>query len=190
MSVFDNPLQWERVTKLDAAKRQLDCALKLWFEDGDIVSIHTLVGAAYHIANDIHKKRGGKDILFNPDIVAEDYKEEFRKALRKDFMFFKHADRDADSDTMFPPFITLLFVFVAIETLRSIQNGKMTAMQMAFTFWVVVFAPDLISDNDMEALFDSRPVEYQTFVRGLKKREFLEHALDGFAQHAESPSKT
>ena len=41
----DNDLQKLHVTKLDAARRQLETAITLWFHDGDPVSIHTLAAA-------------------------------------------------------------------------------------------------------------------------------------------------
>jgi hypothetical protein len=36
-----------RITSLEAAQRQLDVALTLWFGDGDEVAIHTLAGSAH-----------------------------------------------------------------------------------------------------------------------------------------------
>jgi hypothetical protein len=45
------------VKKLDAAKRQLQIAIRPWFEDADPVSIHTLAFAAYEIAHVVSKKR-------------------------------------------------------------------------------------------------------------------------------------
>ena len=45
-----------RVSKLDAARRQLDCAIELWFAGKDEVSIHTLAAAAHQIISDINKK--------------------------------------------------------------------------------------------------------------------------------------
>jgi hypothetical protein len=35
-----------RISKLDAAERQIDTAIRLYFEDGDLVSIHKLSAAA------------------------------------------------------------------------------------------------------------------------------------------------
>ena len=45
------------VTKLDAARRQLRTAIRLWFNDGDLVAIHTLAFAAYEIIHVVSKKR-------------------------------------------------------------------------------------------------------------------------------------
>lgn len=48
-----------RLSKLDAARRQLETATKLYFEHGDEVSIHTLAAAAYSVIRDINEHRGG-----------------------------------------------------------------------------------------------------------------------------------
>jgi hypothetical protein len=45
-----------RVTKQDAAKRQLETAIGLWFSEGDEVSTHTLATSALKVLHDV----GGK----------------------------------------------------------------------------------------------------------------------------------
>ena len=52
-----------RVSKLDAARRQPDAAIKLWFADGDEVSVHTLAAAAHQTIHDINQKKGGGELL-------------------------------------------------------------------------------------------------------------------------------
>jgi hypothetical protein len=52
-----------KVSKTDAAKRQLDTAIRLWLDEGDSVSIHTLAAAAHQIVHDLGKKRGVTDML-------------------------------------------------------------------------------------------------------------------------------
>ncbi len=46
------------ISKLDAAKRQLDTAIRLYFCDGDPVSIHTLAAASYNILRDVTEQIG------------------------------------------------------------------------------------------------------------------------------------
>jgi len=35
------------ITKRDAAQRQIDAAIRLYFDEGEELAIHTLVGAAH-----------------------------------------------------------------------------------------------------------------------------------------------
>jgi len=39
-----------KISKLDAAKRQLETAIRLYFNEADPVSVHTLAGAAHTIS--------------------------------------------------------------------------------------------------------------------------------------------
>ncbi len=49
-----------RVTKLDCAKRQIETAIMLFFENHDPVSAHTLTGAAYEILRGLNFKAKGE----------------------------------------------------------------------------------------------------------------------------------
>jgi hypothetical protein len=52
----------ERITKLDAAIRQLDTAITLWFTEADTISIHTLACSAHQIIHDINQQKGHRDL--------------------------------------------------------------------------------------------------------------------------------
>jgi hypothetical protein len=54
------------ITKLDAARRQLETAITLWFHDADPISVHTLVMAAHGILKAINKKLGGAPMFGDP----------------------------------------------------------------------------------------------------------------------------
>ena len=51
------------ISMLDAARRQLDTAIELWFRDSDPVSIHTLISVAYEILHDVNRARGNPDAI-------------------------------------------------------------------------------------------------------------------------------
>ncbi len=46
------------ISKVDAARRQLDTSLKLYFQNQDAISIHTLASAAQNILQDLSKRKG------------------------------------------------------------------------------------------------------------------------------------
>lgn len=52
-----------KVSKLDAAKRQLETVIRLYFAGRDPVSIHTLTAAAYNIVHDITANRGAEPMI-------------------------------------------------------------------------------------------------------------------------------
>lgn len=49
----------EQITKIAAAQRQLDAAIRIFFQREDELAIHTLVAAAFQVLRDITKARGG-----------------------------------------------------------------------------------------------------------------------------------
>jgi hypothetical protein len=55
-------MESEKISKIEAACRQLNTAIKLWFADGDLVSIHTLACSAHQIVHDINRQKGGREM--------------------------------------------------------------------------------------------------------------------------------
>ncbi len=100
-----NESQRIRVSKLDAARRQLDCAIELWFTEKDDVSTHTLAAAAHQIIYDINKKKGGQELLFDSTVIKDERRSEFVALIKKNMNFFKHADQDPEGITEFVPLV-------------------------------------------------------------------------------------
>jgi hypothetical protein len=50
------------VTKLAAAQRQLDAAIRMTLQDEDELGVHTLAAAAYRILRDLKQKRGRSEL--------------------------------------------------------------------------------------------------------------------------------
>lgn len=83
------------VTKLDAARRQLETAIWLLFENADAVSVYTLTFAAFGILKDVGKHRKvGRVLEVADEIAASTPKNEFWNAFNKTGNFFKHANKD------------------------------------------------------------------------------------------------
>jgi hypothetical protein len=85
-----------RISKLDAARRQLETAINLFFYERDIVSIHTLSAAAFNIVSDIANRKD-VDKKTVRGIVIEQIKADRKKfllgKLREAENFFKHESR-------------------------------------------------------------------------------------------------
>jgi hypothetical protein len=43
-----------QISKIEAARRQLDCAIRLYIADDDALSVHTLSRAAFRLLYDIY----------------------------------------------------------------------------------------------------------------------------------------
>jgi hypothetical protein len=159
------------VTKLDAVRRQLNTAIRLWFEDADPVSIHTLASAAHDILHQLFKKRGLTGLLFDADIVVPEYRREWIEAITKHYNFFKHGRKDADKTIELRPGVNEFLLIFQIRALR--QMGEtLTFFEQAFMQWYFINRPEFL----IEGAYKGRDIEAFAQIRTLTKQEFLYHA--------------
>ena len=79
----------ENICKRDAADRQLDVAIKLWFNGEDPIAIHTLACSAYQIVHDLCPE---EELLYRSLVFKEEYRKKAISHLKSSYNFFKHAD--------------------------------------------------------------------------------------------------
>ncbi|MFH1597020.1 MAG: hypothetical protein ABIG94_11760 [Pseudomonadota bacterium] len=94
------------ISKQEAARRQLETAIYLYFHEGDPVSIHTLTAAAYNILRDVSVKRGNLPMLVKGyflQCIKPGHEKEVRDKINEAENFFKHANRDTDGILTFNP---------------------------------------------------------------------------------------
>ena len=85
------------ISKFDAARRQLETAVRLYFSHGDPVSIHTLASAALQILTDLSQNLGTKPETLRGVLmqyIRKEHLDEIERKLAESENFFKHADRD------------------------------------------------------------------------------------------------
>lgn len=133
------------VKKIEAANRQLQTAITLWFADADQISVHTLACAAHQIIHDINTKRKDSKLLLNSDVINEEFRKEYLNEMRKAMRFFKHADKDPDPHGMleFTPAITDLFILFSIIGLKRLDVSQ-SEMAAAFLLFYAIKNPNLI----------------------------------------------
>jgi hypothetical protein len=162
------------VSKLDAARRQLRTAIRLWFYDGDPVSIHTLAYAAYEVIHAISKKRNPKrELLFDAKIVKEEYRSLMNRALKYPANFFKHANKVDEEVIEFHPKLSELFIIFAIHGVGACGEVA-DAEESAFWMWMALHEPDFLLAEGKKLLAERIPVEGWEMLRHTKKDEFLE----------------
>ena len=107
------------LSKIDVALRQLDTAIRLYFQFGEPVSIHALASAAAEVLADLADHAGLK-----PQVSWKNFVEIYGKPDKREFLmeiyrkpqnFFKHADRDPGDMITFYPKATEFVVFEACE---------------------------------------------------------------------------
>ena len=136
----------ERINKLDAACRQLNTAISLWFNDGDTVSIHSLACSAHQIVHDINQQRGNRDLIYDSLKIKDEYRREANRFLKHPYNFFKHADNDAYETVEFKPILTELFIMFTSLGLE-ILGRQPDPIRAAFNIYYGLRNPDLLTEK-------------------------------------------
>ena len=128
-----NPL---RISKLEAAQRQLNRAIRMLFEDDDPICTHTLAGAASTLLADLveHYMPGATW----EQKVQEDSRlsqTQFFSIARKAQNFLKHADQDPDGALRFDPHDTDATLTLAV--FNAMELGPLSPEADVFQLWAL-----------------------------------------------------
>lgn len=124
------------LSKLDAARRQLDAAIRLLFANDDPVAVHTLAHAAFGVLKGIAEHRGGSRVLAHAAGEASRYSSgkywlDFNLAGN----FLKHSDKDPTGYLSgIPEEINEALIFLGAEIFRDL-GASLTAEIEAFSLW-------------------------------------------------------
>lgn len=132
------------ISKLEAARTQLETAIRLFFEETDVVSVHTLAAAAHTIIEDVNNIRHGSSMLTNlmKSLVPEHKRKEVHDKIHKDQNFFKHADKDPDAVLTFRKSATQVLILDAVIKYHEI-TGETSEGANTFMWWLRSTTPDL-----------------------------------------------
>jgi len=164
-----------KVSKLDAARRQLETAVRLYFFDVDPVSTHTLAAAAYGVLRDLNNADGGPPTMHDSldETIEPDFLPEFRRFLSEAQNFFKHANRDPDAVLDFNVAHTESILLDACWTYDRLAGEKVPLLT-TFEIWgALTFGASYIR-HDIEPATDA--AIRQRYAK-LPKREFLDKFL-------------
>jgi hypothetical protein len=113
------------VSKIGAARSQLLEAIRLFFEQRDAVSIHTLVCASMQILHD-HIDEGvawDNNLLFHYDsiYIDDEFRKEWKNHINDPANFFKHADNDLKKGRDEIEFNSTMTSFFILESIRCLK---------------------------------------------------------------------
>lgn len=116
------------ISKLEAARRQLDCAIRLRLANEDSVAVHTLAYAAFVILRDLVRKKGHS--MAEVVGVLHDKSSKMGRDFSDVPNFLKHADRDPDAMlAQHSPTTVHLTLAFANRLWRELGNERTPAMQ-------------------------------------------------------------
>lgn len=132
-----------KVSKLDAARRQLRVAIRLLFDGVDPVAVHTLVGAASIIISDLtdqqHPEKSWDKFAQEANGISAS---EYFNVMRKPQNFLKHARDDAAEAFEFDPVETESVAFWAV--MNSGNFGPLSVEESVLQLWYLAcHAPTL-----------------------------------------------
>jgi hypothetical protein len=151
------------ITKTDAAERQLNTAIRLFFENRDHLSSYALAVASREITDGVIKSRRSEIYQRESARVADplnlllSYQEHIEALIKPEFYknfvklnnkwqnFFKHAKTDPDAEI--EPFETILLVVVIIFAIRNyvLLTQHWTTEMITFFAWFAVAEPQLVN---------------------------------------------
>jgi len=139
----DELLQHEIVIdKLDAARRQLESAITIFFDNGDVVSQHTLISAAHGIVYDLAQQRGVGGSIKDSPLVSTENRAGFINKIHLPQNFFKHGRADAGTKLAFRYQVSPFYLFDALR-LYVLLAGAATEVMRVFLVWFQLRYPDL-----------------------------------------------
>jgi hypothetical protein len=161
-----------KISKLDAARRQLETVIRLYFGDGDPVSIHTLTAAAYNVIHDVSAKRGAtpmlvKDLIVN--YVRPEYKRTFLGKINEAENFFKHADRDSETTLDFNPDMSEMLIVDASMQYHQL-TGELPPLFRIYQTWFLAQYQDVF--NFPEELKRTLHTS-AALIRGMGRAQYL-----------------
>lgn len=169
-----------KVSKIDAARRQLDTSIELWFADKDPVSIHALACAAHQIIHDTNRQKGGPELIYDSAIIKDEYRPQAIALFKRPMNFFKHAEKDPYSIIELTHITTLFYILMSIIGFQHLGESP-SDVERAFLMWVTIHHPEWISASYKDSVEKTVSVDGRAHIRTLKKSEFLEIFLEGRA---------
>jgi hypothetical protein len=172
------------ITKTDAAERQLNTAIRLFFENRDHLSSYALAIASREVTDDVIQNRYSELYqrelarVGDPQKVRLSYREELKILIKPEFYktfltldrkwqnFLKHADKDPDAEL--EPFTAkqlALAIIWAIKNYIVLTQHWTTEMKIFFA-WFAVAEPQLVKPVPEDVTTNKAIAEMRSCIFG------------------------
>ncbi|MGD0972917.1 MAG: hypothetical protein ABR866_02435 [Candidatus Korobacteraceae bacterium] len=172
------------ITKTDAAERQLNTAIRLFFENRDHLSSYALAIASREVTDYVIQSRYSElyqrelTRVGDPLKVRLSYREEIKALIKPEFYknfltldhkwqnFLKHADKDPDAEI--EPFKAKLLVLVILTAMRNyfLLTQHCTAEMFTFLIWIAVAEPQLAKSAPEDVMTNKAIAEMRSSISG------------------------
>lgn len=167
------------ITKEDAAHRQLDAAIELYFCEGDLLAIYTLCANVFVITENLAEKKKipadkGTFYSYLKSFLTTDEFKTLKNGLGKISGFLKHADRGEIEMTDFNENQTLAFLALTANNFKSIFGYFSVPMQQ-----ICGHALRTVDEKKLKIYLPAETLEIAAKLKGrdprFLKRAALEH---------------
>ncbi|MDP3999267.1 MAG: hypothetical protein Q8P76_01575 [bacterium] len=141
------------IPKIEAAKRQLETAIFLFFKNNEPVSIHTLTRAAHEILETLGKAQNLQSVTqWGMTMIKEEKRKEISIKMNEAKNFFKHADKDADNILNFNTELSNFYLYDSVRLYQGLTK-KLPKLFLIFYVWFFMKNPDIFSSEEQKKLF-------------------------------------
>lgn len=171
----------ERITKIEGAERLLKTAVDLFFENKDMLSIHTLSCAAHEVLH-VFLKTQDKRVSFlkdNPSI-RPNKKRQYHDLIHHTQNFVKHASKDRTATMKYYEAETPFWLFDAIQMYVQLTGSLNFKTFALFSMWFKVRHKDLLLDEVLARFPIIKSADPQ-YIKDNYIRLLQDSSLNGFA---------
>ena len=138
-----------KISKLDAAIRQLNTSIELYFENRDELSIHTLAAASYVIICDLLRKQEKYDLLYDTPAIKDEYRAEWINKINHAQNFLKHADKDPKESLEFNNEMSEMIILFAIGGVEKLDIDSIYKKNLhkIYLHWSMLEKPFLFKNE-------------------------------------------
>lgn len=168
-------MRTKAVTRFDAVSSQINSAIRMFFLWDDLVSAVTLAGAAERVLSDLQPQDGivGVDAYSIRSMVnlyiKDEHRREAAERFRKDYDFFRHADRNAAESYELKESSVAWLIFMSLLAFEFLGQKKTMEMR-AFTWWFMASNPNWVKPNAPDLALIMRLREN---ISKISKREYF-----------------
>jgi len=163
----------ERISKLDAARRQLRTAIRLFFEEDDSISTYTLAAASHEIFRTLVKFKGGASMIKDSDFIKPEHQKEYEDFMNEPQNFFKHGARDPNKTLDFKAQSTPIWILDCIMMEAKLADHRSTRESTLFQYWFITEYPHLLKPG----VTDPISKDLRQFIKSTGNSKGLFHMI-------------
>jgi hypothetical protein len=175
-----------RVSKIEAAKRQIELSIRLLFQNEDPIGILTLAAAGFRILRDLGEEADAKAHHHLKKIIKVGMEGKLWKAFNRPADFLKHAENVHDGilDNIQEEANDVLILFACFY--YKDLGHRWTLQMVAFITWYMLLHPeiiellledptkyDIVADDEITVLKEKPRYEQLTFGKIITDRVYI-----------------